>query len=333
MKTINSTRSIWAFVILILAMMACNGITTPTPTPAPTATSPAPTTAPQPTPTHAGVSPVDLPSQRLDQADDVNASSMTESRNITSGDTYVQGSYERPFNANTMDTYFPYLDIVNIQGFKDNSWGYLTITVQGTDKGGKLPGEYAAELDVNKNGRGDWLVLASNPSSTSWTTQGVQAWKDTDGDIGGTIAMVADNKPAGGNGYETLVFDQGQGSLPDGAWVRIAPDDPKTVQIAFKLSMIESPSSFAMGAWAGTTIDPSLFDYNDHMTHADAGDPNQGYPLLYPIKALPEIDNTCRLAMGFVPTSNVPGLCQAPQIQHGGAAPPPPPPPVPQGPF
>jgi hypothetical protein len=140
--------------------------------------------------------------------------------------------------------------------------------------------------------------------------------------------MVADNKPSGGDGYETLVFDQGKGSLTDGAWVRISPNDPKTVQIAFKLSMVGNPSSFAMGAWAGANIDPSQFDYNDHLTHAQAGDPNQANPQVYPIKALAEIDNTCRLAMGFVPSSTVPGLCEAPQIFHPGpGAPPPPPPP------
>ncbi len=141
-------------------------------------------------------------------------------------------------------------------------------------------------------------------------TQGVQAWKDTDGDVGGVVPMLADTKPEGGDGYETLVFDQGKGNLTDGAWVRISPNDPKTVQIAFKLSMLGSPSSFAMGAWAGANIDPSMFDYNDHMTHAQAGDPNQSYPQVYPIKALAEIDNTCRLAIGFVPKGNVPGLCK-----------------------
>ena len=84
--------------------------------------------------------------------------------------------------------------------------------------------------------------------------------------------------------------------------------------------MVGSPSSFAMGAWAGANIDPSQFDYNDHMTHAQAGDPNQANPQVYPIKALAEIDNTCRLAIGFVPTSAVPGLCEAPQIFHTTAA-------------
>jgi hypothetical protein len=243
---------------------------------------------------------------------------MATAKNVPGGDVFAYGQYERPFNANTMDTYFSYMDIVHIEGFKDDTWGYLTITLAGTDKNGKLPAQYAAELDLNKDGRGDWLIRASNPSSTTWATQGVQAWKDTDGDVGGTIPMVADNKPKGGDGYETLVFDQGKGSVTDGAWVRISSNDPKTIQIAFKLSMVGSPSSFAMGAWAGANIDPSQFDYNDHMTHAQAGDPDQGYPQVYPIKALAEIDNTCRLAMGFVPTSTVPGLCEVPQIQHAG---------------
>ncbi len=123
--------------------------------------------------------------------------------------------------------------------------------------------------------------------------------------------MVADNNPGSGNGYETLVFDQGKGSLMDGAWVRIDPKDPNTVQIAFKLSMLGNPASYAMGSWAGANIDPSQFDYNDHMTHIQAGDPNAGYGV-YPIKALAEIDNTCRLAIGFVPDPSkpVPGVCK-----------------------
>ena len=318
MKLKMSTRFVWALSMLFLTIIACTATGKPTAVPSLAPTTSSPPTSTQLAPAAQGVSPADLPSQRLDQAGDINSSSMATAKNAPSGDVFVQGLYERPFNANTMDTYFPYMDIVSIQGFKDDTWGYLTITLAGTDKNGQLPAQYAAELDLNKDGRGDWLIRASNPSSTTWTTQGVQAWKDTDGDVGGVVPMAADAKPDGGDGYETLVFDQGKGNLPDGAWVRISPNDPKTVQIAFKLSMVGSPSSFAMGAWAGANIDPSMFDFNDHMTHAQAGDPNQGYPQVYPIKALAEIDNTCRLAMGFVPTSSVPGLCESPQIQHAG---------------
>jgi len=331
MKAKNLNRLLLVSSALIIAALACQGTKS-----APTPTSPPPPTSVPPQATSDPVQksdvPAVLPLKALDTEGDVDSSSMASAKGVSGGDVFAQGLLERPFNANTMDTYFPYLDIITIKGYKDDAWGYLEITLAGTDKAGKLPAQYAAELDLNKDGRGDYLIRASNPSSTSWTTQSVQAWKDTNGDVGGVLPMVADAKPDGGDGYETLVFDQGKGNTPDGAWVRISPNDPKTVQFAFKLSMVESPSSYAIGAWAGDNIDPSKFDYNDHMTHAQAGDPNQGYPQVYPIKDLAKIDNTCRLAIGFVPTSAVPGLCETPQIQHGGGAvaPPPPPPPPPQ---
>jgi len=327
MKAKNLYRLLLVSSALVIAALACQGTKSAPPlTSQPATSTSSPIQVPTSDPAMKSDVPAVLPQPPLDTADDVNSSSLATSKNITAGDTFAQGQYERPINANTMDTYYPYMDIVHIEGFMDGTWGYLQITLQADDKSGKLPAEYAAELDVNKDGRGKYLIRASQPASTSWTTQGVQAWKDTDGDVGGVVAMVADAKPAGGDGYETLIFDQGKGDTPDGAWVRISPNDPKTVQIAFKLSMVGSPSSFAMGAWAGDNIDPSQFDYNDHMTHAQAGDPNQANPQVYPIKALPEIDNTCRLAIGFIPTSVVPGLCQTPKIQHGGTAPLPPPP-------
>ena len=259
-------------------------------------------------PSAPGVVPVDLPTSRLDHASDVNSQANAKLKAVSWGDVFVQDLYERPFNANTMDKYFPYLDIVDAQGFKDDTWGYATITVANTDPNGALPGQYGVELDLNKDGRGDWLVRASSVTSTQWSRAGVQAWKDTDGDVGGAAILAADNNAQGGDGYETLVFDQGKGSLTDGAFARIKPDDPKTVEIAFKLDMLGGASSYALGAWAGTNVDPSLFDYNDHMTHAQAGSPNPG-DTIYPLKQMAEIDNTCRLAIGFVPTGKEPGLC------------------------
>ncbi len=310
MKTGNLVRFGWVLLMIFLAIVACNGTSSPTVAPTAVVTSaPASSIPPTSASSNQGVAPVALPDTRLDQASDVNSSDMATAKRVAGGDTFVQGLYERPFNANTMDTYFPYIDIASTQGFKDDMWGYATITLAGPDKSGHLSAEYAVELDLNKDGRGDWLIRASNPSSTSWTTQGVQAWKDADGDVGGVIPMVADNNPAAGNGYETQVFDQGKGDSVDGAWVRLDQQDPNTVEIAFKLSMLGDPKSFAMGAWAGSNIDPSKFDYNDHMTHIQAGDPDPGYGV-YPIKDLAEIDNTCRLAIGFVPTNYVPGLCK-----------------------
>lgn len=265
----------------------------------------------------AGTAPVDLPTARLDEAGDVNSIQNAHKKLVSGGDIYISGLFERPFNANTMDTYFPYVDIIDAQGFLDDTWGYASITVANNDKNGALPGQYAVELDLNKDGRGDWLILAKSVSGTTWSTSGVQAYKDTDGDVGGVSIMSADKNVSVGDGYETLVFDQGKGSLPDGAWARVSPNDPKTVELAFKLSMLGNPSGYAMGAWTGTNIDPKLFDYEDHMTHAQAGSPNPG-DTIYPIKQMAEIDNTCRLAIGFAPTGKEPGLCATVAKREGG---------------
>jgi len=83
-------------------------------------------------------------------------------------DIFVKDLFERPFNANTMNTYFPYIDIVNTQGYIDDIWGYATITLSGMDANGHLPAKYGVELDLNKDGRGDWLVLVSQ-SASAWT--------------------------------------------------------------------------------------------------------------------------------------------------------------------
>jgi len=121
--------------------------------------------------------------------------------------------------------------------------------------------------------------------------------------------MTADeNQP--GDGYETLVFDQGNGERTDEVWVRVSADDSRTIAFAFSLDMLGNPDSFAMGAWAGSdSLNPSLFDMNDHMTHMKAGSPLPDL-FVYPLKELAEIDNTCRIAIGFVPTGSEPGLCQ-----------------------
>jgi hypothetical protein len=83
--------------------------------------------------------------------------------------------------------------------------------------------------------------------------------------------------------------------------------------------------------WAGTNLDPALFDFNDHMTHAQAGAAEASLENFYPIKGLAELDNTCSMAIGFEPRGNEPGLCtifikQKPQ-PDGGVVPVVPPPP------
>ena len=55
----------------------------------------------------------------------------------------------------------------------------------------------------------------------------------------------------------------------------------------------------------------ALFDLNDHFTHEQAGAADPGLEYFYPIKALAEMDNACRMPVGFQPTGEEPGLCPA----------------------
>ena len=311
MRVGKSIYLISILCLLFITASACNlptGSSAATPVPSPIQVTAVPTSLPGPEQT--GDIPGDfLPDKRSDHAGDVDSSPFAKKKAAPGGDIFVKDLYERPFNADSMDTYFPYLDIIDTQGFKDDTWGYATISLSGTDESVKLPAVYGVELDTTKDGRGDWLILASAPSSTDWATSGVKAWQDANKTVGGETPIYAD-KPPDGDGYETLVFDEGKTDIPDGAWVRISADDPKTVELAFKLSMLGDPDSFAMGAWAGAAdhLDPAKFDFNDNMTHIDAGSPLPDL-FVYPLKGLSEIDNPCRLAVGFAATGSVPGLC------------------------
>jgi hypothetical protein len=111
-----------------------------------------------------------------------------------------------------------------------------------------------------------------------------------------------------------MVFDAGTGTDPDTAWARISPADPKIVQIAFKSTLINDANKFTWGAWTmnDSMLNPGWFDYNDHFTNAEAGSPLVELTQYYPIKALAEVDNTCRWSVGFIPTGDEPGICPVP---------------------
>ena len=279
------------------------------PTEAGAAPQAGPTNAPAVAPQHAAV-PGDLPGGNgMFLGDQSTVSSLNKARAF-SGDRFTLGKFERPYNANTMDVYFPYLDLVSANLYQDQSWVYARVTLVGRDANNAFPGKYALEIDKNMDGRGDLLVMATKPSSTDWTTDGMQVFKDANGDVGGVNVVVSDSQA--GDGYETVVFDPAAGTPtdPDVAWVRLAPSDPNSLEIAFKASLLEGDAKYMVGIWAGNdALNPALFDLNDHYTHEQAGEANADIASFYPIKGLAELDNTCRQAMGFVPTGSEPALC------------------------
>ncbi len=226
------------------------------------------------------------------------------------GDHFTNGKIERPYNANTMDVYFPQLDIDRVVLHTDDAtWVYVVISMVGRDANNSFSGQYAIELDLDQYGYGDLLIVADQPASSDWTTQGVHVYADANKNVGGERPVLEDSAGAASDGFETVLFDQGIGNDADLAWVRLDPGAPNSIQIAFKQSLLSGENTYTAAIWAGTYLDPALFDYNDHFTHEQAGAANPEIVNFYPIKGISELDNTCREAIGFDPSGIEPGIC------------------------
>lgn len=309
----NPSRLTTAMITIFAAMLACNvsGSATEAPATELVAISDTPTSPSQTEPPiQHQVFPAALPQSRSGQAGDQDSSVTSNQKKSNGGDRFTLEQFERPFSTNIMDVYFPNLDIVNTSVFQDDTWIYGTVKVVDRSAATVEPYRFAMQLDVQVDGRGDWLILALNPSSTDWTTDGVQIYFDANGDVGNLTPMASDKNALNGDGFEQMVFDQGKGDDPDAAWVRISPDDSNTVGIAVKRSLLGDPRVYMVNMWTGHgTLNPAMFDYSDRYTHEQAGAADPGFPLFYPIKEVYELDNSCRIAVGFQPTGSEPGLC------------------------
>lgn len=228
----------------------------------------------------------------------------------TGADYFNTNFLERPFTSEVMD-YLGYLDLIRVNLNVASPWVYTTFVLEDAPPQDS-EAIYALELDLESDGRGDWLMLGRVPNGTEWTTEGAQAFTDGNGDVGGFSPMNAENPNSSWNGYETLVFEDYFGSDPDAVWIRRDPGSANQVQLAFKYSLIGNDASFAFGGWADEGLrDPGAFDYNDSMTFDQAGSPYADSSK-YPIKELAMVDNTCRWTYGYEPTTSFPGLCPLP---------------------
>lgn len=257
--------------------------------------------------------PIALSENRYGEAADFDSSKVITNESLVGGDRFTFGRFERPFNANAMDTYYPDIDIVNTAVFQDDTWIYGQLSIKELEFNSSKEAEYAVEIDTDLDGKADWLIVSSKPSGSDWTVGNVFIYTDADNDVGGTTPYLTDSPLPEGNGFETLVFDQGNGDDSDAAWVRISPEDPNTIEFSIKRSVLGAPSYFMLNMWAGYSLDPSTFEINDRYTHEEAGAADEGLEYFYPIKAVAEIDNSCRIPVGFQPTGSEAGLCATPQ--------------------
>jgi hypothetical protein len=228
---------------------------------------------------------------------------------LYSNDNYNANLYERPYTEVNM-VYRPDLDLQKVYMSTDNTFFYFALPVKDVDPNTKtVHGNYGVELDVDRDGRGDFLLWVYQTPGGAWDIAGVSLFTDLNNDVGGARPLLSD-APNKGDGYETEVWPGKPMTDPDGAWARIDPSSPLIVQIAVKRSLVGSPSSFMWSAWADDQLKaPYLFDYNDALTPVEAGSPLKT-STYYPLAKLAQIDNTCRGAWGFTPTGNEPGYCK-----------------------
>ncbi len=243
------------------------------------------------------------------QMDDETSTVTAPQRTVTAGDDYFSNLYERPFTAATMGEYYPDVDIRRAGLSLTADWVFVNIELVGAQNVSRLLGNYGLELDLNADGRGDYLIFTVAPSA-QWSFSGVRVWTDSNNDVGNGAVGESD-PPQVGDGYDTLIFDQGKGEKPDLVWARIDPANPNVVQIAFQFDLLgRRDPVFMWTAWASRDLfKPAWFDYNDHFTLPQAGSPDKTDIANYPINAIAALDNTCRGWIGFEPTGFEVGIC------------------------
>ncbi len=220
------------------------------------------------------------------------------------GDSYKINRLERPFQQDM--TYIPDLDIKTYNFLQSGMWTFVSLELIGSNPNNEAGINYGVEIDKDRDGFGDFLILAKPPYTQEWSTNGVQVWQDQNHDTSGLSSVRADG-PMDGDGYEKLLFDAGLGDDPDLAWVRINAGTRSTVQFAFKRAF--PASSYMLGVFADAGMkDQTKLDYVDRFSEADAGSPIRGNDY-YPLNMLWGVDNTCRDAMNFELTGLEPQSC------------------------
>jgi hypothetical protein len=298
-----------SLVILILATLACN---VPSGGPAEPTTPPElllPSATDTAVPTAAAIVHLISPAQGTKHestAHDNEESAFYDLKNVEFGDDFKINRFERPFTSVEMN-YIPYIDIMDLEMTSDQNWYYVQIKLIGVDPAtGGIHGVYGLEFDLDIDGRSEILILAEDPGS-EWSAERVRVYLDGNGDIGGQGSTP--DTAYTGNGYETMIFDSGQGEDPDLAWARAVMGNRPVAEFGFKKSLLRSYTKFMWSVLASASpIDPSKFYFNDTFTEEGAGSPNKKNAY-YPVKELSAYDNTCRVPTGFDATGAEPLGC------------------------
>jgi hypothetical protein len=219
--------------------------------------------------------------------------------------------YERPFNVvETNIVYLYELDILSAGLGCDENYCYAEIELGGVNRDtSQLDGTYCVELDVDIDGRGDYLILAYPGLTADWANGTVTILEDANNDVGGPIPLHPDQNASGLDGYETTLFTVNINTDPNLVWARVSPDSFNVVQFAFKRTLLNGANGFMWGVWASSGNVPIWEqDLNDFFRDVHANISTVWFNN-FQLAELSALDNTCRMAYGFTPTGQEPGLC------------------------
>lgn len=226
------------------------------------------------------------------------------SKRAAGGDEYSDGRFERPFDREM--NYLPALDISRGMLVRSNDgWNYFTIVLEAAPL--PPPAVYGIELDLNIDGRGDYLIQISAPTVTEWMESGIKMWWDSDGDVGGQVINRSDPRGNKGSGFESVKIDTATGKHAGQIWSRLIENG---VQIALKDQWVGGKDGkFTWKPYTdGSPFSPSQYDLNDYYLLAEAGSPLIG-ERDYPLKVIHSMDNTCRGLSGLTPSGAEQGVC------------------------
>ncbi|MGD8813309.1 MAG: hypothetical protein PVI78_02405 [Anaerolineales bacterium] len=227
-------------------------------------------------------------------------------------DSWQVNQYERPFNAGEQDRYYPDLDILSAALGRSQHWFYVRLEIYDVNPATEgLEGLYGLEMDLDLDGRGDVLITAeimADENLDDWSNQGVQAWKDTNNDVGNQLPMRPDPVRVA-DGYDLASLDPH--TLSDKVWVRATLGKPSFVEIAFSPDVVDGDDGFKWWAWVDEGVsNPSGYDYHDFFAHNVAGDVYTWQPF-FPSRALFSVDNTCAEFWGVAPPPGDPSVCES----------------------
>jgi hypothetical protein len=227
-------------------------------------------------------------------------------------DSWQLNQYERPFNAADQDRYYPDLDILSAALGKSQYWYYVRLEIFDVNRAtGRLEGSYGIELDLDLDGRGDVLVMAEILAAEDpgeWSNLGVQAWRDTNNDVGNLLPLKPDPVRVA-DGYDRASLDPQ--TLSEQVWVRATLGKPSFVEIAFSTELIDGDDGFKWWIWVDEGVsNPSGYDYHDFFAHYEAGDVYEGLPF-FPSRKIYSVDNTCAEFWGVDPPPGDPSVCES----------------------